>query len=55
MDIIRSLGEFNIDDYIGDPSDDYKPTYNRLNQLRNINKSELYNAIEENSPFKKED
>jgi hypothetical protein len=35
MDIIRSLGEFNIDDYIGDPSDDYKPTYNKLNQLRN--------------------
>lgn len=35
MDIIRSLGDFNIDDYIGDPSDDYKPTYSKLNQLRN--------------------
>ena len=34
MDIIRSLGEFNVDDYIGDPSDEYKPTYSRLNQLR---------------------
>ena len=27
----------------------------RLDQLRNVNKSELYNAIEENSPFKNED
>lgn len=27
----------------------------RLDQLRNVNKSELYNAIEENSPFKDED
>jgi hypothetical protein len=27
----------------------------RLDQLRNVNKRELYNAIEENSPFKKED
>tara|TARA_B100001059_G_scaffold40814_1_gene32851 strand:+ start:5164 stop:5457 length:294 start_codon:yes stop_codon:yes gene_type:complete len=26
----------------------------KLDQLRNINKSELYNAIEENSPFKDE-
>ena len=35
MDIIRSLGQFNVDDYIGDPSDEYKPTYAKLNQLRN--------------------
>tara|TARA_A200000159_G_scaffold164791_1_gene196288 strand:+ start:9449 stop:15214 length:5766 start_codon:yes stop_codon:yes gene_type:complete len=34
MDIIKSFGKFNIDDYIGDPSDDYKPTYAKLNQLR---------------------
>ena len=26
----------------------------RLDQLRNVNKSDLYNAIEENSPFKEE-
>ena len=35
MDILKSLGQFNIDDYIGDPSDEYKPTYAKLNQLRN--------------------
>ena len=35
MDILRSLGEFNIDDYIGDPADEYRDSYSGLTQLRN--------------------
>ena len=35
MDILRSLGEFNIDDYIGNPADEYRDSYSSLNQLRN--------------------
>jgi hypothetical protein len=35
MDILRSLGEFNIDDYIGDPADEYSDSYSGLTQLRN--------------------
>jgi len=35
MDILRSLGEFNIDDYIGDPSDEYNDSYRNLTELRN--------------------
>ena len=35
MDILKSLGSFNIDDYIGDPSDDYKDSYTKLKNLRN--------------------
>ena len=35
MDILRSLGEFNIDDYIGNPADEYKDSYGDLTQLRN--------------------
>ena len=35
IDIAKSLGGLNIDDYIGDPSDDYKPTYSKLDSLRN--------------------
>jgi hypothetical protein len=34
MDIIKSFGEFNIDNYIGNPSDDYSDTYTELNTLR---------------------
>jgi len=34
MDIIKSFGEFNIDNYIGDPSDEYKETYRELDELR---------------------
>ena len=30
MDIMKSLGGFNIDDYIGDPSDNYKSEYTQL-------------------------
>jgi hypothetical protein len=34
MDIIKSFGQFNIDNYIGNPSDDYSDTYTELNTLR---------------------
>jgi len=35
IDIAKSLGGLNLDNYIGDPSDDYKPNYSRLDSLRN--------------------
>ena len=35
MDILKSLGQFNIDDYIGDPSDEYRDEYKSLSTLRN--------------------
>lgn len=34
MDIIKSLGDFNIDNYIGNPSDEYEDDYKELNALR---------------------
>jgi len=34
MDIVRAFGDFNIDNYIGDPSDDYKESYRELAELR---------------------
>lgn len=34
MDIVRSLGQFNIDNYIGDPGDTYKDKYSDLDSLR---------------------
>ena len=34
MDIVKSFGDFNIDNYIGDPSDEYKDTYKELEGLR---------------------
>jgi hypothetical protein len=35
MDILRSLGSFNIDNYIGNPSDVYNDGYSELDTLRN--------------------
>jgi hypothetical protein len=35
MDIIKSLGEFNIDNYLGNPADEYEDRYKDLDQLRN--------------------
>jgi hypothetical protein len=35
MDILRSLGQFNIDNYIGNPADDYNEKYSELDTLRN--------------------
>jgi hypothetical protein len=35
MDIAKSLGGINLDNYIGDPSDKYKSNYSRLDYLRN--------------------
>jgi hypothetical protein len=34
MDILKTFGDFNIDNYIGDPSDEYKDTYSKLDKLR---------------------
>ena len=34
MDILKAFGDFNIDNYIGDPSDDYKDSYKQLDDLR---------------------
>jgi hypothetical protein len=34
MDILKAFGDFNIDNYIGDPSDEYKDTYRELDTLR---------------------
>ncbi len=35
MDIAKSFGGINLDNYIGDPSDDYKSNYSKLDNLRN--------------------
>ena len=35
IDIAKSFGGINLDNYIGDPSDNYKPNYKRLDDLRN--------------------
>jgi hypothetical protein len=34
MDIIKVFGDFNIDDYIGNPSDEYNFEYKKLTKLR---------------------
>jgi hypothetical protein len=34
MDILKAFGDFNIDNYIGDPSDEYNDTYKQLDDLR---------------------
>lgn len=34
MDIIRSIGDFNIDNYIGNPADEYNDSYTELADLR---------------------
>jgi hypothetical protein len=34
IDIAKSFGGINLDDYIGDPSDNYKSTYSKLDSLR---------------------
>jgi len=52
MDIMKSLGGFNIDNYIGDPSDDYSSEYKELRDLRtyyfnryNLNLSEYIQLV----------
>jgi hypothetical protein len=35
MDILKAFGEFNIDNYLGDYSDEYKDSYSELKNLRN--------------------
>lgn len=45
MDIVKSLGDFNIDNYIGDPSDEYKSEYSELATLRNY----YFERIDRNS------
>ena len=34
MDIVKSLGQFNIDNYIGNPADEYNDGYHDLDELR---------------------
>jgi hypothetical protein len=34
MDILKAFGDFNIDNYIGDPSDEYRDSYKELEGLR---------------------
>jgi hypothetical protein len=34
MDILKSFGDFSIDNYIGDPRDEYKDSYGELEKLR---------------------
>jgi hypothetical protein len=34
MDILKAFGDFNIDNYIGDPADEYKSNYKQLDTLR---------------------
>jgi hypothetical protein len=34
MDILKAFGDFNIDNYIGDPADEYKNSYKQLDILR---------------------
>lgn len=34
MDILKAFGDFNIDNYIGDPSDEYRDSYKSLTDLR---------------------
>ena len=34
MDIVKSFGNFNIDNYIGDPSDEYRDSYSELKVIR---------------------
>ena len=34
MDILRSVGPINVDDFIGNPSDDYKDSYSDLTKFR---------------------
>ena len=35
MDILKSIGQFELDEYIGDPSDEYRDEYKDLRTLRN--------------------
>jgi hypothetical protein len=35
MDILKTFGDFNIDNYIGNPGDEYKDKYSELETLRN--------------------
>ena len=35
MDILKSLGNFNVDNYIGNPGDEYQDEYSDLRRLRN--------------------
>jgi hypothetical protein len=34
MDILKAFGDFNVDNYIGDPSDEYRDSYKELEGLR---------------------
>jgi hypothetical protein len=43
MDILKTFGDFNIDNYIGDPSDEYNYKYSELDKLRHYYFERLQN------------
>jgi hypothetical protein len=43
MDILKTFGDFNIDNYIGDPSDEYNENYKELDKLRHYYFERLQN------------
>ena len=52
MDIVKAFGDFNIDNYIGDPADQYRSGYKELDKLRtyyfdrlNLNVSEYIQLV----------
>lgn len=50
IDIAKSFGDFNLADYIGDPSDKYKDEYKKLSKLRNyyferVKKKDVYQYL----------
>ena len=47
MDILKSFGEFNIDNYIGNPSDEFKTDYNELKVVRDYYFERLNRNIDE--------
>jgi len=47
MDILRSFGNFNIDNYIGNPGDEYKTEYTELKTVRDYYFERLNRNIDE--------
>lgn len=47
MDIVKSLGDFNLDNYIGDPADEYNDEYSELSKLRSYYFQRLNRNINE--------
>jgi hypothetical protein len=47
MDILKAFGEFHIDDYIGDPSDEFNTSYKQLDTIRHYYFERLNRNINE--------